>query len=233
MASKAEEIRDYIMTIPENTLINASEVYNDRFETTSEKTYYKILERMTQNGALCHLAKGIYYRPKKTRFGIVPISECDITRYYTEKNKGVVLGYTMYNQRGLTTQVGKSVNILSNKLEEEKKRVGKVSVEKTRMKINSSTRPVIETLDVLQNYNAIEDLNHPALSALLSSFSHNYSDSATSYVLENRKYKKRTIAFLKAVLDYNGIKNTLSRYLSTLSTYEIPRMEDIFESASA
>lgn len=229
--SKAEEIRNHIISIPVNTIINAANEYEAHFTGISEKTYYKVLERMAKDGILARLTKGLYYRPKRTRFGIIPLAQNTITDYYT--TNGVVLGYPMYNKYGLTTQVGKSVPILSNNLTEEKKNIGTVSVEKTKIDLNEQTKPVVETLDILQNYSNIEDLNHPALSVYLTSFSNNYSDAATEYVLENRKYKKRTIAFLKAVLDYKGIKNTLSKYLSALSTYEIPGMEEIFEPAFA
>lgn len=231
MESQAKEIRNYVVSIPENTLINAADVYEDHFASISEKNFYKVLERMTKDELLNRLTKGLYYRPKKTRFGTVPLSEGKITEYYA--NHGVVLGYVMYNKYGLTTKVGKKINVLSRNVAEEKKNIGNVSVEKTRMELNEKTMPVIETLDVLQNYSQIEDLNRSALSSFLSSFSKEYSDSATEYVLENRKYKKRTIAFLKAILDYKGIKNSLGKHLSTLSTYAVPEMKEIFEPASA
>lgn len=227
--SKAEEIRTFISSISANTIINAADVYRERFSHISEKTYYKVLERMTKEGMLIRLTKGLYYRPKKTRFGVVPLDQNTITDYYTEN--GVLLGYPMYNKYGLTTQVGKNVNILSNNLTGEKKHIGAVSVEKTRIDLNEQTKAVVETLDILQNYSNIEDLNRTALSSYLTSFSKHYSDETLRYVLENRKYKKRTIAFLKAVLDYKGISNNLSKYLSTLSAYEVPRMEEIFEPA--
>lgn len=229
--SKAEEIRNFISDIPANAIIDAADVYKANFSYISEKTYYKVLERMTKDGMLNRLTKGLYYRPKKTRFGIVPLDQNTITDYYTEN--GVVLGYPMYNRYGLTTQVGKSVNILSNNLSEEKKHIGSVSIEKARIDLNEQTKPMVETLDILQNYSGIEDLNRHALSSYLTSFSKYYSDEIAGYVLENRKYKKRTIAFLKAILDYKGIRNTLSKYLSALSNYEVPRMEEIFEPAFA
>lgn len=227
--SKAEEIRIYVLSVPENTIVNAASVYKTNFFHISEKTYYKVLERMSKEGMLSRLTKGLYYRPKKTRFGVVPLDQNTITDYYA--GKGVILGYPMYNKYGLTTQVGKSVNILSNNLNEEKKHIRNVSVEKTRIVLNDRTKPLIETLDILQNYSNIEDLNRSVLASYLVSFSKNYSDSTAEYVFENCKYKKRTIAFLKAVLDYQGIRNTLSKYLSALSTYEVPSMEEIFEPA--
>lgn len=58
-----------------------------------------------------------------------------------------------------------------------------------------------------------------------------YSNDETLYVLENHKFKKSTIAFLKHILDYHHIQNTLSDYLSSLSKYKIISMEEIYEFA--
>ena len=232
MASKAAEIKNTFGSIPVNTLINVSDLYNSLFMDIPEKTYYKVLERMTDKKTLVRLTKGIYYCPKKTRFGNIPISENKIVEYYTENSRGVVVGYTMYNRYGLTTQIGKKINILSNVVKEEKKNIGNVSVEKAGVKINDSTKAVLEALDVLQNYSKIEDMNHSMLAAFLTDFSKHYMDSAATYVLEHRKYKKRTIAFMKSVLYYHGIKNTLGKYLSALSNYEVPEMEEIFAATS-
>ena len=139
----------------------------------------------------------------------------------------------MYNRYGLTTQIGKKICILSNAISEEKKNVGNVAVEKVGVVINDSTKEVLEALDVLQNYSRIEDMNRSMLASFLMEFCRHYSDSSATYVLDHRKYKKRTIAFMKAILDYQGVRNTLGKYLSGLSDYEVPEMEEIFAAASA
>ena len=48
------------------------------------------------------------------------------------------------------------------------------------------------------------------------------------FVLKNRKYKKSTIAFLERFLNYLGVENTLHRFLSALSSYAIPEMEEFY-----
>ena len=64
----------------------------------------------------------------------------------------------------------------------------------------------------------------------MNEFAKRYSDKTTQYVIENRKYKKSTIAFLAAFLDYLEVDHSLNRYLSSLSRYAIPNMETIYES---
>lgn len=230
LVSKAVKIRNTLEETPVHTLIDAASLCRT-FPDIPEKTCCKVLERMVKSGSLVRLTKGLYYRPKKTRFGTVPISEDEIIRYYIENNKGVVVGYAMYNRYGLTTQVGKNVRILSNAVREEKK-IGNISVEKAGVEIDKSIKVILEVLDVLQNYHAIEDLNRPMLASFLAEFCRHYSDSVAVSVLGERKYKKRTIAFMKAMLDYQGIRNSLEQYLSNLSKYKIPEMDEIFAAAS-
>ena len=51
------------------------------------------------------------------------------------------------------------------------------------------------------------------------------------YVSAEIKYQKRTIAFLREILNYYGISNSLSGQLSALTRYNYPKMEKINELA--
>ena len=50
-------------------------------------------------------------------------------------------------------------------------------------------------------------------------------------VIANISYKKSTIAFLEEILEYYQITNCLSEYLSSLSDYKYPKMEEIYETS--
>ena len=191
-------------------------------------TYYKTLERMCKKGFLVHLTKGLYYRPKNTRFGTVPISEKDIVDHYIKDNQGIVLGYRLYNQKGLTTQISKRVEILSSAVPGKKKNIHNVYVMNISISLTPETIPIIETLEILQNYKSIEDINNTALAAYMKEFARQYSDEDTVYVLKNRKYKKSTIAFLESFLNHFQVKNSLNQFLSSLSSYNIPDMKEFY-----
>lgn len=96
--------------------------------------------------------------------------------------------------------------------------------------LTAETIPIIETLEILQNYKSIEDINDTALAAYMKDFARQYSDEATVYVLKNRKYKKSTIAFLESFLNYFKVENTLNQFLSSLSSYAIPDIEEFYRS---
>ena len=83
----------------------------------------------------------------------------------------------------------------------------------------------------LQNYSKIEDVNKKALITYMEKFAQSYSDKAAVYVLEHMKYKKATIAFLESFLEYLNVNNSLKQFLSSMSVYAIPTMEEIYETA--
>lgn len=58
-----------------------------------------------------------------------------------------------------------------------------------------------------------------------------YREDAFEVVQKTIGYPKWTIAFLREVLNYHHTPNNLSRYLSALSNYPIPRMEELYETA--
>lgn len=230
MNSYANYIETIIEHEPENKLLGASALYSQSFSTIPEMTYYKALERMCKKGILVHLTKGLYYRPKNTRFGTVPISEKDIVDHYIKDNQGIVVGYRLFNQKGLTTQISKRVEVLSSAVPGKKKNIHNIYVMNISISLTPETIPIIETLEILQNYKSIEDINNTELAAYMKDFARHYANEATVYVLKNRKYKKSTIAFLESFLNYFKVENTLNQFLSSLSSYAIPDIEEFYES---
>lgn len=225
MGGYAKKIEDTIKQLPYNRLIVSSELYKNNLSDIPELTYYKTLERLSKKGILKHLTKGIYYRPKSTELGTDTIGDEEIAEYYIGDSRGVIVGDRLYNRIGITHHIGKKIEILSNKLNEEKKNIRNVEVKKVSLELNKDTVQIIKILDILQNYHKIENLNNKALMRYLSYFLKFYSDDSASYVIENRKYKKSTIAFLAKLLDELGVEHSLNKYLSPLSNYKLPILE--------
>ena len=230
MNSQARAIEEFIFRQPENKILTAKQVYKQLPEHFSEQAFYQTLTRLTQKGMLCHLTKGLYYRPRCSRFGVVPLGEQTIVEHYTAGGQGMVVGYRLYYQLGLTTQISKNVDILSNVLQENKKTVSNVKVSRLDLNFDATICNAIATLEILQNYRNIEDINHRQMAEYMRKFALNYSEDAIQTVLRHRKYKKATIAFLAAFLGYWNTKHTLQQYLSRLSTYAVPQMEEFYAS---
>lgn len=231
MSSYVETIEQVILSQPENRIIIASRLYAYISRLVPEMTYYKTLERMTKTGKLEHLTKGLYYRPRMTEYGVIPLGERTIIDFYSGGTKGIVVGASLYNSKGISTQIGKRVEILSTVLTEQKKNIRNVSISRIDLRISKNVSETIEVLEILQNYYSIEDLNKGALVRFLETYGSNYSEKTVEYVLKNRKYKKSTIAFLAAIMNHMGIENTLKKHLSGLSVYSIPTMRELYETA--
>ena len=230
MNSQARAIEEFIFRQPENKILTAKQVYKQLPEHFSEQAFYQTLTRLTQKGMLCHLTKGLYYRPRCSRFGVVPLGEQAIVEHYTAGGQGMVVGYRLYYQLGLTTQISKNVDVLSNVLQENKKTVSNVKVSRLDLNFDATICNAIATLEILQNYRNIEDINHRQMAEYMRKFALNYSEDAIQTVLRHRKYKKATIAFLAAFLGYWNTKHTLQQYLSRLSAYAVPQMEEFYAS---
>ena len=227
------EVREKIESYPLRELIIANKVLIEKLPNVPANNYYKSIERMRKKGELEWLAKGVYCRPKVTKFGNISAGEENILNYYIGKEKytGVVIGYRLYNKYGITTQVSKTVKIYSNVLEEEKKVIRNVEIKKVNISINSEIKRAIEQLEILENYDEIEDIDKNSLIRLYRTIAEEYSDKVFITVLRNMKYKKRTIAYLEKILNTRKVENTLSPFLNKTSKYKIPLVEELYEPA--
>jgi hypothetical protein len=231
MINYSKYVEELILKQEENKIIETGVFYRKFVMNVSTQTYYKIITRLAKQRKLVHLTKGLYYRPKQSRFGLVPISDNEIIKHYVAHNSGIVIGYQLYRQKGLTTQIAKSVEILSTVLNEEKKNICNVIVHKLDMTLNSEVISTIEMLEILENYNKMEEINYCRLLEYMKTFANGYSEQVMEYVLAYRKYKKSTLAFLESVLNHFQVKNNIRKFLSPVSKYAIPRMEEIYEFA--
>ena len=225
-------IKETLMTYHENELILASKLYRTQLmHKVSEESYYKTLERMCKSGELVKIAKGTYHLPKKGKYGIVPPSEKEIISAFTENETGTVIGYSLYNSLGLTTQIAKTVTVMSNSLESFTKTIRNITVHQVDIQYSKEIESIIHCLEVLQNYYTIQDMNYSAFIKYAECFAKTYNEEALKVVLSNMKYKKSTISFLHEILNYYQVNNSLDSYLSSLSEYKHPNMGEIYETA--
>lgn len=96
---------------PENSIFFLSD-FNDEGAIESVR---KIFLQARLSGLLTHLTHGIYVKPKKSRFGIVPPPLELIAHEIAERDhvKIIPSGYTAVNLLGLSTQVPMSLSYLT------------------------------------------------------------------------------------------------------------------------
>lgn len=131
----------------ENELIFSSKLYAEQLsEAVSEESYYQTLGRMCKTGTLCRIAKGTYYRPKTSKYGIVPPSQNEIIAALTEHDRGVVVGYSLYNRLKLTTQIPQKVEVFSSQIEQQDHYGVKNSLSKHLSALSEYRHPTIEEI---------------------------------------------------------------------------------------
>ena len=224
-------IRDELNKFYKNELLFASDLYKEKLynKNVSETSYYKLLERMYENKEIEKLSKGIYYFPKTSKYGVIPISDNEIISEFTKKNKGMVVGYYLYNKLNLTTQISKKHIIYTSNVKNEKKIIRNFEIKNIKLNFNNEYIKIIEMLEVLQNFYKIQDINYKNFYHYAKTFANSYNENITNKVLKIINYKKSTISSLENLLNYFGIKNNLNNYLSSLSKYNHIDMERIYE----
>lgn len=213
-----------------NELIIASKLYKEEFTLLlSESSFYKIIERLKNKGKLTRVSKGIYVIPKEGEFGVIPITEEDIIDDYIENEKGMVIGYRLYNRLKLTTQIPFYFEIYSSMITENCKFIQNVTIKYVDLEFTEDVRRMVEYLEVLENFSFIQDLNYLQFINFTEKFITNYDDLLLEKVLKKIKYKKATLSFLNNILNFYNIENNIMNYLSSFSTYKHYKMGEIYE----
>lgn len=201
--NRTTAVKNVIKQFAENQLIYASKLYREHLsEMLEETTFFKIIERMCKSGELIKLSKGIYHLPKQSKYGIIPISDSDIISAFTENETGMVIGYTMYNSLNLTTQIPKTIDVLSSSLDGILKSIRNVIVHKCSLNYSHTVKIMIQGLEIFQNLHIIQDINYGAFIKFAKVFADNYSDDIFELVYAAQRYKKATISFARDVLSY-------------------------------
>lgn len=225
-------VKNTISEFKENELFAASKVYREKLSAQiSEVAYYKTLQRMCEAGELVKIAKGTYHLPKKSKYGIIPPSEREIVSAFTENETGVVVGYNLYNRLNLTTQIPKSVMVMSSSIDGATKTVRNVIVSRVPLTYSKEIKNIVQGLEVLQDFNNIQDLNYPAFIKYAKELAESFDERTFEEVMAAKKYKKSTLSFLREILNYYHVDHDLNKYLSTLSKYKHPSMEEMYEFA--
>ena len=168
---------------------------------------------------------------KTSKYGKLPPSQREIVSYYTEPDVGTIVGYALYNQLRLTTQVGKNIEVYSSRMTQPTKTVPNVRVTCCDLEFTPEVKAVIHMMDVLQSFSEIQDLDYVKFLEFSHEFAQQYSEEAFELVNHALCYPKRAISFLREVLDYYGAQHDLGRYFSSLSEYKHPRMGEIHAAA--
>lgn len=150
----------------ENILFNQGNgILNTRELDTNSSKYatFKSLERMVKKGELKRAEKGLYYIPKKSIFGELPLTIKDFIQKYLyigDKRIGYITGVNLFNRYGLTTQLSNSIEIATNTRKNPREFDGiKIKFIQNKTPITEKNIKYLEILDILKNLKNIPDSN--------------------------------------------------------------------------
>ena len=162
----ADFVRNEVAMRQFNILFTAEELTTQaavRFCLPKDEVQYGVnlaLNRLT-GAEILRLNKGVYYRPERTVFGLVPISPAEaVYREYVETEKGIigyVTGPTLCQKLGFTTQVPKYSYFATNKVGGRDKVIENAGVvlRQPRTEVNDNNYRYLQILDVIDNKDGV------------------------------------------------------------------------------
>lgn len=185
----------------------------------------KALSRMVKANKLEKIEKGVFYKPKLSKFGKINPSINEIIKKECEKNGetiAYITGVNLYNKLGLTTQISNVIEIASNKRKPTKDIMGnKIKFIQTNSTIDTNSIPLLQVLDALKNIKKIPDGNLKESYEILT-----YKINELSF---EDKEKIRDLA-----LDYSpftrAIVGTILEEVSSINLYKLEKSLNSFTS---
>ncbi len=108
------------------------------------------------------IGRGVYCRTVMTRFGLLGISEREVIPFLTCANRGVLIGYRLYNRKHITTQISKYAEVISTVVPRGIHRILNINVRRCNVKLTEGIIKASELLDIVGHKGSIEDFNRAA-----------------------------------------------------------------------
>jgi hypothetical protein len=169
------------------------------------------------------VAKGLYFSPEYKDGKQLPLKHRHVKKFMLPyRGLGFDVGESLYYRLKLTSTKPSTYTYYVNHIEEKTRTIQNTKFIRIYSEINDLIIRHIECLDILEHFEMIPNINLDRFNEYIQSFIDVVDEKIINHAIKVIKPKKRTIAFLKQILNTNHIKNKLSSYLSTTSNYHIP-----------
>ena len=216
----AEQIRKTIESIPESQPFGYADL---GIEPANFVTAAKALERLQKKGTIKKVSKGMFYKPKMTRFGPLGPDYNTILNNFLFKNGkrvGYITGGELYNQLNLTTQNYFRTKIATN-ISRKKIEKGwlKTSTVKAYTEISDENYQLLGILDALKDIKNISDTSATQVIKILAGKLTKFNQTDIEYLIKlSFSYPPRVRALLGSIIeeylttlvDLSDLKNTLN-----------------------
>lgn len=226
----ATQVREYIEKLEDGSIFK----YDDLNKISENKmAIAKILSRLTKEEKISRIEKGVFYKAKKTRFGILKPEIEEIIKSEVKNNRkitGYISGGFLYNKLGLTTQIPNIIEIVTEK-RKPNKTIGGIKIKYIQgwLKFTKGNIKYLQILDALKNIKKIPDSNIEKSYRILKEQIRNLEDKKKILELA-LEYTPQTRALVGAILsEISDLDlSSIEKSLNELTTFhlEIEKIED-------
>ncbi len=201
-------IRDYCSQ-NKGIIFDISNEYKTHFNMIPYKTFCKILNRLVEEGVLKKISHGSYEIVKDKKD-----TTDSVVSYYTHSEHGVVVGYSFYNEVGVSDFNDDNIVIYTNLITSKTKTIGNHKLIKVDINgFNKSIRSIIYMLELIENAGNIKNCEEVQRLAMIAVYIPDYLDVFFEEVIESKKYSYSTICTLSRYLnDAHKFNNCLEIY---------------------
>ena len=176
------------------------------FHMILDKTLMKVLNRLEDEGLLLSIAKGLYFIYDGREY-----SNDKLIDYYGLKDRGIVTGYVLFNNLGLTNYKDDNVVTYTNELGMKSKTIGNIQLKKMDLvSFDHRTKSIILASELLEKgFNNIIDCDCIKTIVVLENVCWNIMTSYFLFedIVRNHKYLNLTILKLQEKLNRLLIPN--------------------------
>lgn len=220
----AAEIREKIEKIPLSKIFTYRDLGVDKKNFLSAANQ---LSRLTKQGALRRFKKGVFYRPKITRFGEVFADSYQILETYLKRGDrriGYITGMSLYHKLALTTQFVFVITVASYKRQpklEYHKNYLRIHPVKSYVEVTNENWKLLEFLDLLRYFRVSPlDLDPKSVIAYFLDRLEKMSGSEQKLLVELvLSYPPRIRALLGALLEQNKNYRYLPKLRAAISPF--------------
>ncbi len=182
-------------------IFDVSKLKNMEFVEVPYKTLLKILNRLEEEGLLKPVSKGIYFIGEK------PMDEELIFDEYVDDGKGMLVGYQLFNDVGISNYVDCRIEIYTNNIKSKQKSVGQYFLKKVDLEFDDDIVDLVALLEIIDIGYSMKGCDFMAYKKTVDILLKSYSDSSFEKIVKAIHYKYSTIKQLSELLKANSIDN--------------------------
>ncbi len=197
----SKQVREYCEQ-HNNSLIDISIVRDSVFQDIPYKTLLKIFNRLEDDGMIHTISKGVYSVGNKSD------NNKEIISFYASSDRGMIVGYSLFNSIGLTVYKGDKIEIYTNAITGKQKTIGDFLLKRVDLEFTDEIIDLVSLLEILNigfSMHGADFLSYKRTTELLAQ---TYSDENFGKVIKAIRYMYSTVLKLSELLARLNIENS-------------------------